>query len=89
MIVDHRPTGDDRLDHDILEGCRDLGVAVLLGDHLDDPVCIDRLDTAQRTVATGVATIATVTGRGRDADARSRLTDGFVDAGVIAVLCHR
>ena len=87
VVVDHRPTGDDRLDRQILLGYRELNVAVLLGDHLDDPRSVDRLSVTRRATATGVATIATITGRDRGEGERTRLITGFVDAGVAAVLC--
>ncbi len=87
IVVDHRPSGERSLDARILDVYADLGVAVLVGDHLDDPEDVDRLETVEQTTASGVATIATLTGRDRSVDDRERLIDGFVAADVRAILC--
>lgn len=87
VVVDHRPTGDPKADEHILASYRRTGVAVLLGDHLDDPHTTDRGETARRTAATGTTTLATITGRNRDDKQRRHLIEEFVDAGVAAVLC--
>jgi 5,10-methylenetetrahydrofolate reductase len=87
FLVDHRPTGDDRVDRQVLDDYAASGVAVLLGDHLDDPPAVDRVAAAERTVDAGVPTIATITGRDRSTDARAEMIDGLLAAGVAAVLC--
>ncbi|MGB3733871.1 MAG: methylenetetrahydrofolate reductase [Ilumatobacter sp.] len=87
MVVDHRPSLDPSFDDDVLTGYREAGVAVLLGEHLDDPVHLDRVESASRVVSSGVVAIATITGRTSGEARRAEIIDGFVTAGVAAVLC--
>lgn len=87
FLVDHRPTGDDTVDERVLSDYAEVGVGVLLGDHLDDPPTVDRVEAATRTARSGVATIATITGRDRSIDQRAEMIDGLLAAGVAAILC--
>lgn len=87
LIVDIRP---DLADPDFdasIDVLRRIGVAGLIGDHLDDPVGVSGVDAVRRVVAHGLAVIATVACRDRTPDDCREAIDRRLTVGADVVLC--
>ena len=88
VIVDVRPDiGHPRLLRMMAERLVSSGFAALLGEHLDDPDPERPHRAAGRVTELGVATIATVTPRGRTVQECADEIDDLLAAGVLAVHC--
>lgn len=85
-VVDLRP-GDDAARNAAALDVLGSGVAVLVGDHVDDPPALRAGAIAPKLADAGAQVIATVTARDRSIAECDRIIADLVEAGVLAVLC--